>query len=398
MKSVRRALVAGLLGGALALTTACSGGGGGSSDGKAAESKAPVSAAQIAISPKNGATDVKPSDGLKVSVASGKLTKVTVTDKDGKPVDGAISADGASWVPKGGLSVASQYKVSAQATDDKGVAATVDSSFTTLTPANTVNFSDNLAKDGTYGVGMIVRLQFKKPVKNKDDVLKNISFEASDGSVVKGHWFGNQRLDFRPENFWKSGTKVAVHYKLKDVEFAPDVYGARDLDESFTIGRDKQSTVDASTHQMTVEKDGQVVQTIPISTGASEPESWRAYNGTMVIEAREGSAIMDSSTVPGLQGAPYKHPVPHSLRLTDSGTYVHGNNWSDDSVFGHQNVSHGCVGLKDSPGDQGGTDTPAAKFYADSIIGDVVTIKNSVGGQVSADNGLSGWNIDWKNW
>ncbi|MGE7439654.1 MULTISPECIES: L,D-transpeptidase [Kitasatospora] len=397
---MRRALVAGLLGGALALTTACSsGGGGGSSDGgKTAESKAAASAAQIAITPKNGATDVKPSDGLKVSVASGKLSKVTVTDKDGKAVDGAISADGASWVPKAGLAVGSQYKVSAQAADDKGVVATAESSFSTLTPENTINFSDNLAKDGTYGVGMIVRLEFKKPVKNKDDVVKNITFEATDGSVVKGHWFGNQRIDFRPEKFWKSGTKVTVHYHLKSVEVAPDVYGARDLDESFTIGRDKESTVDASTHQMTVEKDGQVVQTIPISTGASEPESWRAYNGTMVIEAREGSAIMDSSTVPGLQGAPYKHPVPHSLRLTDSGTYVHGNNWSDSSVFGHENVSHGCVGLRDAPGDAGGDDTPAGKFYADSIIGDVVTVKNSVGNDVSPDNGLSGWNIDWKNW
>ncbi|KJK55873.1 hypothetical protein UK12_25960, partial [Saccharothrix sp. ST-888] len=77
MKSVSRALVAGLLGGALALTTACSSGGGkgGSSDGgKPADSKAAVSAAQIAIEPKTGASDVKPSGALKVSVASGKLS------------------------------------------------------------------------------------------------------------------------------------------------------------------------------------------------------------------------------------------------------------------------------------------------------------------------------------
>ncbi|KJK54819.1 L,D-transpeptidase, partial [Saccharothrix sp. ST-888] len=333
-----------------------------------------------------------------VSVASGKLSKVTVTDQAGKEVAGAISADGASWAPSANLSVASQYKVTAQAADDKGVVATAESSFSTLTPKQDAGPHDNIGDNATYGVGMIVRLDFKKPVKNKDDVVKNITFEASDGTVVKGHWFGNQRIDFRPEKFWKSGTKVTVHYRLKSVEVAPDVYGGVDSDETFTIGRDKQSTVDAESHQMTVEKDGQVVQTIPISTGASSPKSWNAYNGTMVIEAREGSAVMDSSTVPGLEGTPYKHPVPHSLRLTDSGTYVHGNNWSDASVFGHENVSHGCIGLRDAPGDKGDDSTPAGKFYADSIVGDVVTVKNSVGDDVKPDNGLSGWNLDWKNW
>ncbi|WP_280701140.1 Ig-like domain-containing protein [Kitasatospora sp. GP82] len=400
MKSVSRALVAGLLGGALALTTACSSSGkGGSSDGgKPAESKAAVSAAQISIEPKAGATDVKPQGALKVAVAGGKLSKVTVTDQAGKEVAGAISADGAGWVPAAGLAVSSQYKVSAQAADDKGVVATADSSFTTLTPAKTANPHDNVDDNGTYGVGMIISLSFGKDVKDKAAVEKGITFDISDGTVLKGHWFGSRRVDYRPEHFWKSGTKITVHYKLKSVEVAPDVYGGVDSDETFTIGRDKESTVDASTHQMTVEKDGKVVQTIPISTGASEPKSWNAYNGTMVIEAREGSAIMDSSTVPGLEGSPYKHPVPHSLRLTDSGTYVHGNNWSDASVFGHENVSHGCIGLQDAPGDQGGESTSAGKFYADSIIGDVVTVKNSVGEDVKPDNGLSGWNLDWKSW
>jgi lipoprotein-anchoring transpeptidase ErfK/SrfK len=389
---VSRALAAGLLGGALALTTACSGGGGGSSDGKAAESKAPVSAAQIAISPKNGATGVKPSDGLKVSVASGKLTKVTVTDKDGKPVDGAISADGASWVPKAGLSVSSQYKVSAQAADDKGVAATADSSFTTLTPSATANFSDNLAKDGTYGVGMIVRAQFKKPVKNKDEVLKSISFEASDGSVVKGHWFGDQRLDFRPEKFWKSGTKVSVHYKLKDTEISPDVYGARDLDETFTIGRDQRTTVDAQEDTMTVVRDGQTVNTIPITAGKRGFDSW---NGTMVISEKDAHIEMKSAP-----GAPKNEQydvkdVPHAMLLTYSGTYVHGNYWAVGSM-GKSNVSHGCIGVQDV--EHGSNGSNAGKFFRSSLVGDPVTVVHSNGGKVAPDNGLSGWNLSWSKW
>ncbi|GAA2132310.1 Ig-like domain-containing protein [Kitasatospora kazusensis] len=401
-----RALAAGVLGGALALTTACSGGGGtgGSGGSGSAAAKAPgasksaVSAAVLSIEPANGATDVKPSGALKVSVASGKLSTVKVTDKSGKAVAGAISADGSSWAPTGNLSISTEYQVSAQAADANGLVAVSTSGFTTLTPDKQANPHDNISDNGTYGVGMIVSLTFDHDVKDKTAVTSGITFDTSDNSVVKGHWFGNRRVDFRPEKYWTPGTKVTIHYRLKSVEVQPGIYGGVDSDEPFTIGRSQISTVDASTHQMTVVRNGQPYKTIPISTGASEPKSWNAYNGTMVIEAKEGTAVMDSSTVPGLQGAAYKEKVPHSLRLTDSGTYVHGNNWSSHSVFGNTNVSHGCVGLEDAPGDAGDDNSSAGKYYSDAMVGDVVTIQHSVGEQVSPDNGLSGWNIAWGSW
>ncbi|AUG79750.1 hypothetical protein CFP65_5037 [Kitasatospora sp. MMS16-BH015] len=404
MRSIGRGLTAAAVGGAIALTAACSSGGGGGAtaagSGKsAAPAKPSVSAAVLSIQPANGATDVKPTaDALKVSVAGGKLGTVKVTDKEGKPVAGKIAADGTSWVPTAGLSVSEQYTVNAQATDANGLAADTTSSFTTLTPEKEASAHDNIEGNGTYGVGMIVSLTFDRDVKDKKAVEAGVTFETSDGSQLKGHWFGSRRVDFRPEKFWATGTKVTIHYRLKSVEIAPGVYGGVDSDEPFTIGRSQISLVDASTHMMQVTRNGAPYKTIPISTGATEPKSWNAYNGTMVIEAKEGTATMDSSTVPGLEGAAYKEKVPHSLRLTDSGTYVHGNNWSSPDVFGHTNVSHGCVGLQDAPGDAGDDNSSAGKYYADAMVGDVVTIKNSVGEQVSPDNGLSGWNMNWNNW
>ncbi|BFV56481.1 Ig-like domain-containing protein [Kitasatospora sp. CMC57] len=362
------------------------------------KASAASSAARISVEPANGATEVKPGSGLKVSVADGKLTKVTVADQTGKQVPGALLPDGSGWAPSAGLAVSSRYTVHAEAADAKGTATATDSSFATLTPAKEAGPHDNIADGSTYGVGMIVRLEFKEDVKDRAAVEKAVSFETSDGAPVKGHWFNNRWIDFRPETFWKSGSKVTVHYRLKSVEVAPGVYGGIDSDQTFTVGRDKRSTVDAATHQMTVEKDGHVVETIPISTGATTPKSWNAYNGIMAVMERKESEVMDSTTVPGLEGDAYKHPVPHSLRLTSSGTYVHGNNWSDPSVFGHENVSHGCVGLQDAVGDKGDPNSPAGKFFADSIVGDVVTIKNSVGGPVEASNGYSGWNVPWSNW
>jgi len=400
----RQAGVALLMGGVLLLGAACSsGGGGGSKDGAtggasgtpggASSPAAPkTSAAVLTVTPKDGAEDVAPTNGLQVTVASGTLTNVEVTDKNNKAVAGTISADGLSWKPTGALAVGMVYKVSAQAKDANGLVAASTSTFTTLTPARTVATNDNISDNATYGVGMIVSVAFSKPIKNKDAVAKGITFESSNGTVVKGHWFGSQRLDFRPAEYWKAGTKVTVHYRLKSVEVSPGVYGDVDRDEPFTIGRSQVSTADAATHMMTVKRDGAVYKTIPITAGNDENPSW---NGTMVISGKEKVTRMNSATVANIQGEEYDVPdVPHAMRLTSSGTYVHGNYWGN--AFGKSNASHGCISMQDAKGgDDGST---AGKFFAESLIGDVVKIVNSKGKTVSPDNGLSGWTLSWSQW
>ncbi|MER7583013.1 Ig-like domain-containing protein [Kitasatospora sp. NPDC097691] len=406
MRSIRRVVAVGLVGGAMTLTAACGGGGGGGSAAKAdlgagaaasTPAAAPTSAvpkvskAAVSIEPKAGSVDVAP-NALKVGVTGGKLTTVKVSDKAGKEVPGTISADGASWVPSAALAVGTAYQVSAMAADADGAVATADSGFTTLTPTALAKASDNVDNDATYGVGMIVSVDFSKDVKNKDEVAKGITFETSNGTVVKGHWFGDRRLDFRPEQYWVPGTKVVVHYRLKSVEIAPGVYGG-DRDEPFTIGRSQISTVDAAAHKMTVVSAGQSSD-IDITSGSDDHPTW---NGTMVIMSKEGTVRMQSSTLPGMTGAPYDLQVPHSMRLTTSGTYVHGNWWAKNSIFGGDNVSHGCVGLKDA---EGGSDSSSmGKFYAGSLVGDVVVVKNSIKKEtLDPSNGLSGWNLQWGSW
>ncbi|MFD7904122.1 Ig-like domain-containing protein [Kitasatospora sp. NPDC057904] len=404
MKSIRRVMAVGLVGGMMVLTAACNNNDGGGSAAKAdlgggAASAAPSAAgtsaapktsqAVVSIEPKTGSVDVAP-DALKVGATGGKLTTVKVSDKSGKEIPGTIAADGSSWTPSAGLAVGTSYQVSAMAADANGAVAQADSSFTTLTPTALAKAADNVDNNATYGVGMIVSVNFSKDVKNKDAVLKGITFESSNGTEVKGHWFGDRRLDFRPAEYWKSGTKVTVHYHLGSVEIAPGVYGS-DRDEPFTIGRSQVSTVDAKTHRMTVVRDGQSSD-IDITSGSDAHPTW---NGTMVIESKEGVVRMQSSTLPGMTGAPYDLQVPHSMRLTDSGTYIHGNYWSD--AFGEDNVSHGCVGLKDVKG--GGDSTSMGKFYDGSIVGDVVIVKNSSKSEtLDPSNGLSGWSLPWASW
>ncbi|WP_406210370.1 Ig-like domain-containing protein [Kitasatospora sp. NBC_01560] len=357
----------------------------------AAAAAAPkTSAAVLDVQPKDGAQGVAP-DALRVSVSQGRITTVAVTDKNGRPVPGSVTPDGTGWKPTAALAPGTAYTVNAQAADADGLPAAATTAFTTRTPDKQVSTNDNIADGQTYGVGMIVKVEFSAKIVNKDAVAKGITFETGDGTEVKGHWFGDARLDFRPAEYWKPGTKVTIHYRLKNVEVSPGVYGDVDKDEPFTIGRSQVSTADAAAHLLTTVRDGRST-TVPATLGDDKHASW---GGTMVIMSKERATHMNSRTV-GL-GDEYDIPVvPHAMRLTTSGTYLHGNYWYKGDPFGKENTSHGCVSLKDV---EGGSDTSVAgSFFNSSLIGDVVTVVNSKEKTVSPDNGLGGWNLLWANW
>ncbi|MFE1355159.1 Ig-like domain-containing protein, partial [Kitasatospora phosalacinea] len=354
-----------------------------------------ASAAVLSIEPGDGAKDVAPG-AVKVSVATGKLTGVTVTGQDGRPVDGELAADGLTWTPAAGaLAVGTTYRVHAEAADADGLAATAGSTFTTLVPKRTVKVEDNVVTGQEFGVGMIISVNFGGlKVKDKAAAERAIVVESSDGTEVRGHWFDNDtRLDLRPAAYWKPGTTVRVHLRTKSVELAPGVYGATERDEHFTVARSRISEVDARTHQMVVHEDGKPDQTVPIVAGTDDNPSW---NGTMVISAKSRMEKMTSEGQTNLKGPGYEAMEPHAMRLTTSGTYLHGNP-AARGVAGRANISHGCIGLPDTP--EGSDDTPGGKVYNASKVGDVVIVRNSVKKQpLDPANGLSGWNLAWSQW
>ncbi|MFD4232436.1 Ig-like domain-containing protein [Streptomyces sp. NPDC058545] len=349
-----------------------------------------ASDARIKITPKQGSYDVGIDDSVKVTVSNGKLTKVTMTAvASGAEVPGTLSADGTSWKPNGRLERATRYQVAAEAKDAKGRSVSGNATVTTLSPAN--NFIGHISpEDGsTVGVGMPVTVNFDKAVSDKAAMESKIQVSSSSGQQVVGHWFNDDRLDFRPKNHWKPGSTVTVtlnpHGTQKTV--------------TFKIGRSQISTVDAKTKQMTVVRDGKTIKTIPISSGSTEHPT---YNGQMVISEKFRQIHMNGATV-GLtkkDGSPSYdiEAVPHAMRLTASGTFIHGNYWGADAVFGKANTSHGCVGLKDVKGGGDGKQ-PAAWFFDNSMIGDVVIVKNSDDKTMLApDNGFSDWNMPWSEW
>ncbi|MET9768543.1 Ig-like domain-containing protein [Streptomyces sp. NPDC006415] len=357
----------------------------------------------ISVFPENGAEDVDEETRIAVKVPDGRLESVKVLrieDAQQQTVAGRIAEDGRSWAPEpkvARLALAAKYSIDAVAVDGQGRRSARHATFTTLVPEHRFIGYFKPENRSTVGTGMIVSFSFNRPIADRAAVEKAIRVTSDPVVEVAGHWFGKDRLDFRPKTYWKPGTEVTVDIGLRDVEGAPGVYGSQDKTVVFTVGRSQISRVDAEAKTMEVRRDGELVETVPITAGAPKTTT---YNGRMVVTEMHEVTRMNGATV-GFTDKKGKgeydiKDVPHAIRLTTSGTFLHGNYWADESVFGEENVSHGCIGLRDAKG--GGSSTPGGWFFDRTLIGDVVEVVNSKDKKVAPDNGLSGWNMGWKKW
>ncbi|MCB5908371.1 L,D-transpeptidase [Streptomyces pinistramenti] len=350
----------------------------------------------IEVVPGDGAHGVRAEGRFEVRVPAGRLQRVVVKragDTGQASVAGRISPDRKTWRPSAGpLEPGAKYTVDAVAVDGKGHRASRHTTFTTYVSPNRLIGYFTPENKATVGTGMIVSLQFNRPIARRAVVERAVSVTAEPDVEIAAHWFGNQRLDFRPRERWQPGTEVTVDLRLRGVKAGPHAFGTQQKTVRFRIGRDQTSVIDAATHTLTVSRDDKVTATLPVTAGDRKNPT---YNGKMVILERHKVTRMNSRTV-GF-GGEYDIPdVPHAMRLTPSGTFLHGNYWAPPEVFGWDNTSHGCVGLRDIKG--GGRGTPAGWLFAQSMVGDIVEVRNSKDRTVAPDNGLGGWNMPWEQW
>ncbi|MFJ7205001.1 Ig-like domain-containing protein [Streptomyces sp. NPDC098789] len=367
---------------AAAALTACSGGAGGGDGGKAEMKKK----AEMSLSVNLTGGQVKAGEPVKVTLAEGKFAQVKVTDGKGGELAGKISEDGRTWTSERNASPGQDYKVEAQNTESQG--ATTQFKTTAADKVNKVTINPGKA-NGVVGIAQPISIVFDNPVKNKAEVEKQLKVTTSDNTEGSWGWFkdysGNDRVDWRPKDYWKSGTDVKVDMKLNGVDSGSG-YFVKDYNTEFKIGKDRRMKVDLDSKTMSVTEDGQVVKKIPISAGTpgGQKASW---SGKMVLMAKEGTIRMDSQTV-GL-GDSYDKMVDNSMRLTWSGMYVHAAPWNNAN-FGSANTSSGCVGMSDAN---------ATAFYKEAQVGDLFEVVGEGSkGQADIGNGYGEWNLDWAAW
>ncbi|MET8703350.1 Ig-like domain-containing protein [Kitasatospora sp. NPDC004723] len=387
------------LGCCLAVLAGCSGGGGAqpSGDAVAAGPAGPPQASRASITalPADDTQNLPAEGPVRVSVTQGRLVSVRLADTRGTEVPGTLAADGTGWTPNGPLPLATAFTLDAVAEDDQGQRAVQHTDFSTTARAHTFVAFFTPEDGSTVGVGMPVSLRFSRPVTDRAAVERAVAVTTDPPVEVAAHWFGGRRLDFRPRAYWAPGTRVTVALRLKDVQGAPGEFGTQNKEVRFTVGRAQVSTVDLDAHTLTVRagQGGRPVRTLKVSGGDAKHAT---YRGVLVVSEKYRVTRMNSQTV-GMGDEYDIKDVPHAMRLTGSGTFVHGNYWANPSVFGSDNTSHGCIGLSDVKGGAS-AETPAGWLFEHTIPGDVFEVKAAAGEVVPPDNGLNGWNLPWAQW
>lgn len=367
---------------AAGLLTACGGGDG--------SSKADGPPAKVTVTPAAGGKTAKLGSAISVRATGGKLTSVDVKDDKGGKVSGRLSDDGTTWTADGKVRPGATYTVRTETTSTKGRKASATSVFTTEN-ADKVNKLTNTPNGGqTVGTGMPISILFDHPIAEDQRAEIEKALKVTTQPKVTGAWgwvkdySGKDRIDWRPKDYWPSGTKVSVKGALSGIDSGnTSGWFVRDYNFAFTIGADRKAVIDVPAHRLTMYEDGKSVGSVSGSAGSPQDPT---RGGVHTVRSKNAAETMDSSTIGyGDQWMLDSQWVTH---LTASGTFLHSAPWNKS--IGVVNNSHGCFGM---------TTADAKKVYDFLTIGSTVEVKGTTNpNKTDVGNGLEVWQETWEQW
>ncbi|MBP2333237.1 lipoprotein-anchoring transpeptidase ErfK/SrfK [Corynebacterium freneyi] len=237
---------------------------------------------------KDGADDWSVLDPVTVTIDDAKLDSVTLTNDEGTEVEGELSEDGTKWTSTEELGYSRTYTIEAKAGTEK-----LSTSFQTVTPNNQTYGYLSPAEGSTVGVGQTIAVRFDEPIADRkaaQDAIKVTTEPAQEGAF---YWLNNSEVRWRPAEYWEPGTEVTVDVDIYGKDLGNGYYGQEDSSTSFTIGDKVIAIADDATKTMTIERNGVVENSMPISMGSAR---WPTPNGTYLIGEQHTSMVMDSTT------------------------------------------------------------------------------------------------------
>jgi lipoprotein-anchoring transpeptidase ErfK/SrfK len=348
---------------------------------QAADPAPPVTGVQV-TSKAAGATAWKLADPVTVTATGGTLVSVTLTGRDGRPVPGTVQPT--SWSSTGALVPRSTYVLDATAVAPDGTQAVLHDTVRTGAPPRVLRatVSPNGRK---VGVGRPLVVTFNHDVRRKADVEAALHVTTSRTlGAASWSWTSSRTVQYRPRTFWPAHTGVKVTADLRKVHAGPGLWGMRDTDAGFRVGRALVMRVSNAKHHMVIKRDGVKLRTVGVSLGKA---GFPTRSGIKVIMEKYVTHRMNSITV-GITGVEaYDLDVPYAMRITSSGEFVHGAPWNP--YVGILNHSHGCTNL---------TLSDAHWLFNRVLEGDPVITKGT-SRHMESWNGLGGvWNIPWTTW
>ncbi|WP_432278736.1 L,D-transpeptidase [Nocardia carnea] len=335
---------------------------------------------------KDGEVGVSPAAQMKFEVSDGMFTDVALLNPDDQPVAGQLSEDGRSWSTTEPLGYSKTYRLQARSIG-LGGESTAAMSFTTTAPGNVTKPYLVPGEGEVVGIGQPVAIQFDENIPDRKAAQDAITIKTNPPVEGAFYWVNNREVRWRPEHFWAPGTRVDIDVNVYGKDLGNGLYGQDDIHSHFTVGDAVIFTADDNTKMVTVEKNGQVIRTMPTSMGKDDTPT---DNGIYILADRHEHIVMDSSTYGVAVNSPdgYRTDVNWATRMSYSGIFFHSAPWSLGAQ-GNTNTSHGCLNL--SPAD-------AQWVYNNAKRGDIAIVKNTVGGTLSGVDGLGDWNIPWPEW
>jgi lipoprotein-anchoring transpeptidase ErfK/SrfK len=258
----------------------------------------------------------------------------------------------------------------------------------TTAPAAAPVHIKTLNSDGaTYGVGMPIIAFFSKKITSAK-ALQQATKATVDGQPLNGAWFfefSNYykgypiEAHWRPQAYWPAHAQVHVAIPAKGLSAGTGLAFDNSLTLDFATGARNISSVDASTHKLTVTTDGKEYGVFPVSLGSNKTPT---AHGIKVIMEKGRDIPMRG---PGY----YDAHVKFTQRLTYGGEYLHAAPWNVSNINNGVDSSNGCTNLR--PAD-------AEKLYHFLQVGDVVEYPNANGPAMQLGSGYGDWNINWGQW
>ena len=357
-------------------------------DGSSAQGETAPDAPSLNFKPANDATDIVPTEAVGVEVAGGWFQRVTLTNRDGKVVAGALNRDRTEFTTTEPLGYGAEYTWKGSVVGRDGKATPVEGSFSTINPSAQVSGQFQLADAQVVGVAAPIIIQFDASIADKASVEK--ALKVTTDPQVEGSWawlpdeVGGSRVHWRTREYYPAGTKVHVDAKLYGVPFGDGAYGAQDATLTFEIGRRQVVKAEASSHRIQVlDGAGAVIMDFPCSYGEGDVDRNVTRSGTHVVTEKYEDFYM---TNPAAGYANIRERF--AVRISNNGEFIHANPASSGAQ-GNTNVTNGCINLSTED---------AQQYFNSAIYGDPVEVTGTRIQLSYADGDLWDWAVPWDEW
>ncbi|GIE01895.1 hypothetical protein Adu01nite_32450 [Paractinoplanes durhamensis] len=240
--------------------------------------------------------------------------------------------------------------------------------------------------DGTtWGVGMPIIAYLSAKITDAHEFVAATAVTVNDAPAGGAWYFQKSAIyagypieaHYRTEKYWPAHAKIHMDLATKDRSAGTGLVFDNSLTLDMSTGAANISKIDGKSERMTVTSDGKQVFSFPVSLGkASTP----TFGGTKIV--------MEKAKVQRMTGAGYDLKVPWSVRITNSGEFVHAASWNGGNI-GQRSTSHGCTNL---------TVADAQRFFNFAQVGDVTVYTGTGGPTMPSWDGYGDWNLAWGTW